>query len=299
MAPPNFVVEGRVMAFHGPLLYEGKVVNYEDRSDTQDEQHWYQVHYLGWSKKWDEWVPEKFVMEYNEDTCHKQADLYKKYQDERKAEKAKRDKQAATMSQTNKVLSASKSTSKKRRSVGADVEENGDFELPLGNQMCKRLVDDWEAVTRNKQLLKLPHKVPVMTILEEFLASRNKRSGGPSTEKVWREITEGLNAYFDSALAQLLLYRFERQQYSDLMKKSPEKKPAELYGCEHLLRLFVKLPQLLVQAQMDSETVQMLQPKLMELLKFMHKNCDKYMSESNYEHASDSYLRDWKATDSI
>ena len=56
------------------------MVNYEDRSDTQDEQHWYQVHYLGWSKKWDEWVPEKFVMEYNEDTCHKQADLYKKYQ---------------------------------------------------------------------------------------------------------------------------------------------------------------------------------------------------------------------------
>ena len=27
------------------------------------------------------------------------------------------------------------------------------------SQMCKRLVDDWEAVTRNKQLLKLPHKV--------------------------------------------------------------------------------------------------------------------------------------------
>merc|ERR1712046_168870 len=100
---------------------------------------------------------------------------------------------------------------KKKRAASMEGEENIDFELPLGNQMCKRLVDDWEAVTRNRQLLKLPHKVPVTQILEEFLASRNRRGGGPSTEKVWREITEGLNAYFESALGQLLLYRFERQ----------------------------------------------------------------------------------------
>ena len=32
-----------------------------------------QVHYLGWSKKWDDWAPEKFVLEYNEESCKKQA----------------------------------------------------------------------------------------------------------------------------------------------------------------------------------------------------------------------------------
>ena len=48
---------------------------------------------------------------------------------------------------------------------------------------------------------------------------------------------------------------------------------------------------------MDSETVQMLQPKLTELLKFVHKNCDKYMSEANYEQASEGYLEDWKEID--
>lgn len=288
------------MAFHGPLLYEGKVVGYEDRSKTTDDTHWYQVHYLGWSKKWDEWVPEKFVMEYNEGTCQKQADLYKKYQDERKADKTKREKQIASTVQNKAVQpkANSKGAVKRKRAAGTESVGDGDMELPLGNQLCKRLVDDWEAVTRNKQLVKLPHKVPVTTFLEEFLASRNKRGGAPSTEKVWREIAEGLNAYFDSALGQLLLYRFERQQYSDLLKKHPDKKVADIYGCEHLLRLFVKLPQLLTQASMDGETVQMLQAKLTELLKFMHKHCEKYMAETNYERASQTYLKDWDSIDS-
>lgn len=288
----KYQFDGRVMAFHGPLLYEGKIVAYEDRSDTQDEKHWYQVHYLGWSKKWDEWVPEKFVMEYNEENCQKQADLYKKYQDERKVEKAKRERSSSA----TRTAPSNKLTARKKRAAGADGDEGDIFNLPLGNQMCKRLVDDWETVSKNKQLVKLPHKAPVTQILEDFLASRNKRGGGPSTEKVWREITEGLATYFDSALAQLLLYRFERQQYSDMVRKNPEKNVSEIYGCEHLLRLFVKLPQLLMQAQMDTETVQMLQTKLTELLKFIHKNCDKYMAESNYEGASESYLKEWRKT---
>merc|ERR1712096_23279 len=84
---PKFAVDSRVMAFHDPLIYEGKVVKYEDRSAQADDVHWYQIHYLGWSKKWDEWVPEKFVMEFNDESVGKQAELHAKYQEERNPDK--------------------------------------------------------------------------------------------------------------------------------------------------------------------------------------------------------------------
>jgi len=55
---------------------------------------------------------------------------------------------------------------RKKRAMVGEGDEGGELDLPLGNQMCKRLVDDWEAMTKNKMLLKLPHKVPVTAILE-------------------------------------------------------------------------------------------------------------------------------------
>ena len=48
---------------------------------------------------------------------------------------------------------------RKKRAMVGEGEEGGDLDLPLGNQMCKRLVDDWESVTKNNMLLKLPCKV--------------------------------------------------------------------------------------------------------------------------------------------
>ncbi len=48
---------------------------------------------------------------------------------------------------------------------------------------------------------------------------------------------EGIRLYFDKALGSLLLYKFERQQYSEILKNSPNKAMSEVYGAEHLLRL--------------------------------------------------------------
>ena len=46
---------------------------------------------------------------------------------------------------------------------------------------------------------------------------------------------------------------------------------------------------------MEPETLQVLQQKLSEVLKFLHKNCDKFLSEMNYETAPDAYIAEWKA----
>lgn len=53
-----------------------------------------------------------------------------------------------------------------------------------------------------------------------------------------KEILDGLKLYFDKALGNILLYRFERAQYADVRKLYSDKSMSEIYGAEHLLRLF-------------------------------------------------------------
>jgi hypothetical protein len=52
------------------------------------------------------------------------------------------------------------------------------------------------------------------------------------------EVVDGIQKYFDAALGSLLLYRFERIQYAEAIKSFAGKRMSEVYGAEHLLRLF-------------------------------------------------------------
>ena len=53
-----------------------------------------------------------------------------------------------------------------------------------------------------------------------------------------KEMIDGIKLYFDKALGSILLYRFERHQYVNIKTQFPEKPMSEIYGSEHLLRLF-------------------------------------------------------------
>lgn len=52
------------------------------------------------------------------------------------------------------------------------------------------------------------------------------------------EIISGITLYFDKALGNNLLYRFERAQYVEQKRASSDRAMSEIYGAEHLLRLF-------------------------------------------------------------
>jgi hypothetical protein len=81
---------------------------------------------------------------------------------------------------------------------------------------------------------------------------------------------KGLRCYFDKALPAMLLYKKERQQYSEEVKGDVS--PSTIYGAEHLLRLFVKLPELLASVNMEEDALNKLQQKLLDILKFLQKN---------------------------
>ncbi|XP_043822352.1 mortality factor 4-like protein 1 [Dromiciops gliroides] len=69
----------RVLCFHGPLLYEAKCL----QMATEDRQVRYLIHYSGWNKNWDEWVPESRVLKYSEANLQRQRELQRANQERR------------------------------------------------------------------------------------------------------------------------------------------------------------------------------------------------------------------------
>jgi mortality factor 4-like protein 1 len=69
-------------------------------------------------------------------------------------------------------------------------------------------VDDWENVTKNQQLVPIPHKNPVSKILSEYLENqRPKRAEGSADLDILEETVSGVREYFYKCLGRILLYR--------------------------------------------------------------------------------------------
>lgn len=76
-------------------------------------------------------------------------------------------------------------------------------------------------------------------VLQDFLNSKK-------LDDITNETVAGLILYFNTALGNRLLYRQERQQYSDIRNTHGDKQLVDVYGPEHLLRLFGKKHSILV-----------------------------------------------------
>lgn len=82
------------------------------------------------------------------------------------------------------------------------------IKLVLPDHIKGFLVDDWENVTKNNQLVHLPHPKPVEVILQDYLAAeRPNREEGSTQMDILEETIAGLREYFDRALGRILLYR--------------------------------------------------------------------------------------------
>ncbi len=110
------------------------------------------------------------------------------------------------------------------------------------------LVDDWENVTKNLQVVRLPCEHTVNGILDDYFAHENQqRRAGSAEADILEEFVQGMRDYFEKCLGKILLYRFERDQFFEVRgwwegSSDPEhenvKGPADVYGAEHLARLF-------------------------------------------------------------
>jgi mortality factor 4-like protein 1 len=111
------------------------------------------------------------------------------------------------------------------------------------------LVDDWEKVTKENKVAPTPAPISVTQFLNEYEESEMAhRRPGSADADILEEVIAGVKEYFNKALGRILLYRFERNQYFDWHKQLEKghgehagKTLCDIYGCEHLLRLFGKI----------------------------------------------------------
>ncbi|KAI0488648.1 hypothetical protein KFK09_028487 [Dendrobium nobile] len=263
----------KVLAYHGPCLYEAKVQKTEIRKDEWK----YFVHYLGWSKSWDEWVVADRLLKFTEENGSKQKFLAKN-QNVDKSSKSGRSTQSKPRSSNDAkvdkedIRNQAPRGKKRKGQTGTEEKSMRSVEklamLQFPPTLKKQLVDDWEFVTQLGKLVKLPRSPNVDDILKKYLEYRTKKDG-MIVESV-AEILKGIRCYFDKALPLMLLYKKERQQYQEAVHDNIS--PSSIYGAEHLLRLFVKLPELLSYVNMEEDALGKLQQKLLDLLKFLQKN---------------------------
>ena len=89
---------------------------------------------------------------------------------------------------------------------------------------------------------------------------------------------EGLELYFDKTLKNMLLYPQEKKQAEEVLKNG--KAPRKAYGVEHLIRLFVKLPEILPYTNFDEESLGTLTARLTYILAFIKDNSSAYYTDT-------------------
>lgn len=256
-------VEGeKVLAFHNGNWYQAKVQKVESRMEAWT----YFVHYLGWKKRWDEWLETEHLKKFSKEDVQKQL--------------VKRGRSAMVKNpkpgRKNKTIESTAARGKKGNSESSEsiIKENclitdeNLLNIEIPPTLKKQLLDDCEYVNHLGKLVRLPRTPNVDDILKKYFAARVKKNNKLS--EAIQEILSGLRCYFDKALRAMLLYKNERKQYEEVSAEHIP--PSTVYGAEHLLRLFVKLPEILHDANIEEETLLNLQPKILDLLKFLQKN---------------------------
>ncbi|XP_044018937.1 mortality factor 4-like protein 1 isoform X1 [Aphidius gifuensis] len=331
---PFFTTGEKVLCFHGPLIYEAKCLKHQI---TKEKTVKYLIHYAGWNKNWDEWVPESRVLKFSDINVQKQKDVQRAHSAQQSSsQKGKKstsvvktsgrksdvgkdkdsDSRASTPLPNSEKLtgrvhknssgsvtpsshdSSSDAPRKKRSRVDPSVETEEQFltkvevKVKLPEELKPWLVDDWDAINRQKKLVILPARHTMDKILDDYVKFKtSSKTNTPNKESAVVEVTKGLREYFNVMLGTQLLYRWERQQYAEIMIEKPNVPPCGIYGAIHLLRLFVKLGSNLSYTPLDEKSIQLLLAHMHDFLRYLHKNSNDLFSLQDYGAAPPEYHR--------
>lgn len=301
----NIKVNAQVLAFHGPLIYKAKVLKTHEPNKTfvinSEGQHEplhdlettvpphlmdtnsYFLHYMGWNLKWDEWVTDERIMDLSEENMNIRRNLRQKF------DEAKKPSPPVNNTPVKKIVKIKNPVKVKREKEKRDLKpkkKKDDIILPMPDKIKHLLVDDWESVTKDRKLVSIPAKKPVKVILEDYL----KFAGKIKTQEqmdITKEMISGLTMYFNQSVRLILLYKYERLQYGNLLKEHGDIDLGDYYGIEHLLRLFVSLPGLVSQTMMDAPSIQTLMRESSEILEYLDSHTYDYINE--YENTTPAY----------
>lgn len=159
-------------------------------------------------------------------------------------------------------------------------EELLKLRLHMPPLLKKIVLDDHDQVTHACRLQPLPRRPSVRQILDSFQQGRELVGEGVP-DVATAEMVNGLLSYFDQGLRQLLLYHQEVQQYDEVVSGGVS--PSAVYGGEHLVRLLVKLPELVPVASMGAQNVVTLEARLHDLMaQLVEKQGQLFLPSSAY-----------------
>eukprot|EP01032_Pedospumella_encystans_P028110 gene28110-31754_t len=153
-----------------------------------------------------------------------------------------------------------------------DDDESFVAKLPIPYPLKKHLIDEHTLIASSDapaRLLDLPKakEQTVGCIIKEFLNQKIKVLEKDKVQiHAYQALMDGLVVHSDKALPSILLYRQERAQYDALVEAHPTKAPSQLYGAEHLLRLFVRMPKLLSNVCLPPSEINQILAKLTEVI---------------------------------
>ncbi|KAF2107272.1 mortality factor 4-like protein-like protein 1 [Lophiotrema nucula] len=294
----QFKKDEKALCFHHELLYEAKILDVQTvDGDDKKSGFQYKVHYKGWKNTWDDWVPEDRLRKLTQENRELANNLRHEMLAAQRAAKAqpaptkKQPKGSGRGSEERQTSVAAPGPRGQKRFRDQDLEKVS-FTSPypeetfqnkravkiyMPDRLKSLLVDDWENITKSLQLVQLPSKAPAGLILDEYANAQKRRAGSVEAD-ILEEVIQGLKEYFNKSLGRLLLYRFEREQFLDIHNRLESgtsdlagKNLYDIYGGEHLLRLFVSMPELIAQTNMDIQSVNRLREELTQMLTWLSK----------------------------
>ena len=245
----------------------------------------YFIHYTGWAPHTDAWVDEEKLAIY--DPAGFTGKKFRLGVPIKKNLPPIDSIESENLKKKEKTQISEEELTRKRKLKSLMENEIIDYEqdfssskISIPSNLKVHLVDEWDYLTQNpKKLLKLPREIHIQSIIEEFLEQKIKKADREQYKR-YQELFSGLRNYFDRALPKILLYRQERHQWDQIKKLNLP--PCQIYGSEHLLRLYVQFPKLLSQVSLQSSELNQMQAKLVELLNYILKNIDRLFDKSLY-----------------
>ncbi|XP_077491811.1 mortality factor 4-like protein 1 [Amblyomma americanum] len=316
----RFQEDEKVLCFDGPLIYEAKCLKVRFRNKKAQ----YFVHYIGWNKRWDEWIPESRMLKYDDINLQKKKELDEAYKGMKKkkpepepeeekdlddssvsSEEKPQKKKATGTRVASSVASNQLSTTRAAESGGGRKRSHRDthvepgetfllgeeFKVRIPDELKPWLLDDRYLVTQHKMLVQIPCSVTVDQILADYLTEKTSEANTSSHQARITERTDCFKKYFNMMLGSQLLYKFERPQYADILEERRGTPMSQIYGAIHLLRLFVRLDSMLKTVSLEKPGFQNCVAAIEDLLRYMAENSKKLFTLDGYDTATPEYIR--------
>lgn len=283
---------------------EGVIRKVKRLSSETNEWSFLVQHRGGMNSKWERWVSKNDILP-NDTTCETRMTANST---NKKRKQESHDSSSLPMTLSSPVSRRRRKYSGKNTSTTTmtthSVEVQDEYcELPV--TLRNILTDESAYITKKglqnasdcaasprplRRLHTLPATVTVKQLLQHFEKKGSDSHGGDEVRRVQvQQFCDELANLFDNVLPDGLLYPEEIPQYKSTLRRINTSRPCEVYGCNFLLRLVVRMPHLL-----HSGPVKKLQsPILADLIVLLQKNRQVCFRHS-YREPTYEELLDWE-----